>query len=65
MIGLGPNNKKLKKKIKLYPAVDLNVALPELRPKLAVFLGRFLGGLAPRLIVFDVGLTSQIKHPFF
>ena len=51
MIGLGPNNKKLKKKIRLYPAVDLNVALPELRPKLAVFLGRFLGGLAPRLIM--------------
>ena len=29
----------------------MNVALRELRQKLAVFLGRFLGGLAPRLIM--------------
>ena len=64
MIGLNPDTRKLIKRF-LNAAADLNVALRELRQKLAAFLGRFLGGLAPRLIVVDVGLTSQKKHPFF
>ena len=48
----------------------MNVALREPRQKLAVFLGRFLGGLAPRLImllmmVLREDFSEKKTHPFF